>query len=143
MGLLTDLLQGYATGVRHHTGLHYVPSFNDLNSGANDDMEHEELHASGMMGTRASEAHVMAPSPPASPGAGFMAPPSQGMMGRSMTNKKDDSPALDPFPDIHKVSRQPSARHYPYDKARSPHEPGIWQLIANSQEHAAKSPSSK
>lgn len=33
MGLLTDMLASYATGVSQHTGLHYVPSFNDLNSG--------------------------------------------------------------------------------------------------------------
>lgn len=36
MGLLTDLLEGYATGVSHRTGLHYVPSFNDLNTGGSE-----------------------------------------------------------------------------------------------------------
>lgn len=45
MGLLKDMAAGYATAASAHTGLHYVPSFNDLNSGANDDLEEEVLVA--------------------------------------------------------------------------------------------------
>lgn len=147
MGLLTEMLRGYATGVQAHTGLHYVPSFNDLNSYANDDMEEEVIKSertslSGApMHGQANDGSILIPSPPASPGMYTMpayqptgaSAPGGARMPRS--NKSESGPGLDPFPDIHKVGRHMSARqHRMMDNARGPNQPSVWEMIAHHQD---------
>jgi polyhydroxyalkanoate synthesis regulator protein len=41
--MLRNMMQNYSESLKRHTGLHYTPSFNDLCSNANDDMEDLEL----------------------------------------------------------------------------------------------------
>lgn len=147
MGLLTALLQGYANGVQAHTGLHYVPSFNDLNTHSNDDLEEDviksertslsgaPMHGGGMMMHDSNS--VLAPSPPASPGMYTMPayhPAASSGPRLPRSNKTDSSPGLDPYPDIHKVGRHMSARHQLMDRPRGPNEPSVWEVIAHHQD---------
>ncbi|EFJ41302.1 hypothetical protein VOLCADRAFT_98757 [Volvox carteri f. nagariensis] len=76
---LTDML---SSAVRGHTGLHYMPSFNDFVSGAADDVEAMELQHDQQ--TRMTPLTSDAPKP--------------------VSNKTDDLPAMtSTIGDIHKA----------------------------------------
>ncbi|GIL85712.1 hypothetical protein Vretimale_13180 [Volvox reticuliferus] len=108
---LTDML---SAAVRGHTGLHYVPSFNDFVSGAADDVEAMEL-------TRDQE-------PRAIPGSNIT---------KAISNKTDDLPAMtSTVGDIHKVNRPVLSGRADWiiDNARGGrHAPSVWQFILQSQ----------
>ncbi|KAG2502026.1 hypothetical protein HYH03_000520 [Edaphochlamys debaryana] len=112
------------TAIRGHTGLHYVPSFNDFVSSANDDMERIELD-------RESGRDQFPAQGPAAP-AGAKGLPS---------NKADDLPGLTSVlgMDLHKVNRAnvgPGTGRvdWVYDNARGgSRAPTVWQYIVASK----------
>lgn len=76
------LLSSLQRSSREHSGLHFVPSFNDLNSGAADDVDAEIMHRD----QTATDAAMPA--------------------AKRMSNKSDSLPAVDPLVteiDVHKV----------------------------------------
>ncbi|EFJ52830.1 hypothetical protein VOLCADRAFT_86192 [Volvox carteri f. nagariensis] len=109
---LTDML---SSAVRGHTGLHYVPSFNDFVSGAADDVEAMELQRDQQ--TRMTPLTSDAPKP--------------------VSNKTDDLPAMtSTIGDIHKVNRPilSGRADWIMDNARGGrHAPSVWQYILSSQ----------
>ncbi|GLC40934.1 hypothetical protein PLESTB_000965100 [Pleodorina starrii] len=111
---LTDML---TSAIRGHTGLHYVPSFNDFVSGAADDVEDMELRRDQESRAPPASASVNAPKP--------------------MSNKTDDLPAMTSMVgDIHKVNRPIPERRADWliDNARGGrHAPSVWQYILSSQ----------
>ena len=80
-------LPQYAEATRNHTGLHYVPSFNDLNSNSAEDLEEDVLLATAADQAKAMRGGVRQAS-------------------KKTSNKEDvNMPGVDPFVvDVHKVN---------------------------------------
>ncbi|PNH02682.1 hypothetical protein TSOC_011323, partial [Tetrabaena socialis] len=117
---MTGFADMLTSAVRSHTGLHYVPSFNDFSSNSADDAEAIELD-----GAPRDQLRVAASAPP---------PP------HKTSNKTDDLPAPTiAGADIHKVNRPmlgPSAGRADWiiDNARGgSRAPSVWQFILQSQ----------
>lgn len=113
---LKDLMSMYAEATRHHTGLHYVPSFNDLNSNSADDLEEDVLRATADQAGARGQVATM----------------------KANHNKEDVAmPGMDPLVvDVHKVGRlEPGQgrRSQTYETVR-PGSPSVWQYIVDAQQ---------
>lgn len=127
MGIITELMGKYADAASHHTGLHYVPSFNDLNSNSADDVEEEFLEHAHKDKSRLPE-HTRDENAATTASSSYP---------QRMSNKEDDSmPGFDPYPDFHKVVTAIPERRadWVYDRPRGPDRgPSVWQYILKSR----------
>ncbi|KAG2439393.1 hypothetical protein HXX76_004750 [Chlamydomonas incerta] len=122
---MPGLVDALSASIRSHTGLHYVPSFNDFVSSANDDVEAMEAVAQ-----QQRQQHDM-----------DLAPRDQvprPAAAAKTSNKSDDLPGLTSAVamDIHKVNRFTSDRAASnfIDNARGGRNaPSVWQYILHSQ----------
>ncbi|KXZ52055.1 hypothetical protein GPECTOR_10g1078 [Gonium pectorale] len=118
---LTDML---SAAVRGHTGLHYVPSFNDFVSGSADDVEAMELERD--IGGSADQATRRTAS----------APPGEGAGEGSKVKPLAAPVRPDPLTDLHMVHR-PYPEHradWIMDDTRGGRRaPSVWQYILASQ----------
>ncbi|PNW82056.1 hypothetical protein CHLRE_06g271900v5 [Chlamydomonas reinhardtii] len=121
---MPGLVDALSASIRSHTGLHYVPSFNDFVSSANDDVEAMEALAQQQhdmdLAPRDQAARAGAPA------------------AAKTSNKADDLPGLTSAVamDIHKVNRFSSdhAASTFIDNARGGRNaPSVWQYILHSQ----------
>lgn len=131
MGIITELMGKYADAASHHTGLHYVPSFNDLNSNSADDVEQEDLeHAHKAPRPQANRDQDRDQDQDRQASISSTYP-------KRTSNKADDSmPGFDPYPDFHKVVTAKSERRadWVYDRPRSADKgPSVWQYILKSK----------
>jgi len=108
---LKEMFKSYADSIRSHTGLHYVPSFNDMNTSSNDDMEEVELHKDQPITPTVNTTSIESPS-------------------RS-SNKEDASwPSFD-TQDIHRVNVSDHTRNKRHIMDTGT-KPSVWEYIIKS-----------
>lgn len=139
---MKDVWSGYVErSASHFSAMHYVPSFNDLNSMSNEDVElRETLLAAESNGKQDQRTEtwrdqdrqvVMRPQAPKVLRARSEAVP-------KASRRSPLGTSLDPMPDIHHVDT--AASHYDsskgnyYDSVREPNrEPSVWEIIDKSK----------
>ncbi|KAG2445333.1 hypothetical protein HYH02_008799 [Chlamydomonas schloesseri] len=128
---MPGLVDALSASIRSHTGLHYVPSFNDFVSSANDDVEAMEAM------TQKQQQHGGGGDMDLAPRDQNTAPRG-GATAVKTSNKTDDLPGLTSAVamDIHRVNRFTSDRVASnfIDNARGGRNaPSVWQFILHSQ----------
>ncbi|GAX80996.1 hypothetical protein CEUSTIGMA_g8431.t1 [Chlamydomonas eustigma] len=134
MNYVKGLATSYAAQASHHSGLHYVPSFNDLNSNSADDADDDCMFNQilktnkGAVPEKPSYVHMSR--------ATSMPMPSP--LTQQKSNKKDNAWGAFETTDMHKINRHDShskASHL-YDNVKhTPGAPAIWDMGKNSSEN--------